>query len=120
MSPRVAISLPPKGSCSNPIVSWFTTIQLFKKNILFSNKEQQQIAENSSNQLCFVILVKELQKIRQINLILTILRRKLKNFVKLTENLRWQWKFPREKSGNCIATQNSLGNFPLPLKIPSK
>ena len=26
---------------------------------------------------------------------------------------------PREKSGNCIATQNSLGNFPLPLKIPS-
>ena len=44
--PRDAILLPPKGSCSNPIVSWFT-IQLL--NILFSNKEQQQIAKKSSN-----------------------------------------------------------------------
>ena len=84
-----------------------------------ANKGQQIAVKNSSNELNFVNLVKELQKIRQINLILTILRRKLKNFVKLTENLRWQWKFPREKKWQLychpkfprefsIATQNSV------------
>ena len=40
--PRDAISLPPKGSCSNPIVSWFT-IQLHKKQI------EQIVSKNSSN-----------------------------------------------------------------------
>ena len=77
LHPRDAILLPPKGSCSNPIVSWFT-IQFLK------NKEQQQIAEKfvkltvfcksrkriakkSSNQLNINYFEKEIQKFRQIN-----------------------------------------------------